>query len=236
VCYSNSSTSSNIELSVQFNRKIPDGFPELTYFFASGYNFPKWRVITKDSEIQIMKWGLVPYWYKSQKEVIAKHTLNCRVETLFEKPSFNNIAKNNRCIIPSSGFFEWQQIGNIKVPYFIFHPKGEIMSFAGLWDKNINCQTGEEYLSFSILTCEANEFLAKIHNFRKRMPLIIGAEISPEDWLCGKIELNLMVENTKSIKLSAHQVDKKLLLSQNSNCVGVQLPFTNNDSFQVQLF
>jgi len=236
VCYSNSSTSSNIELSKHYNRKIPDGFPETIYFYASGFKFPNWRIINSEFEIQNMNWGLVPSWCRSKKEDFAKYTLNCKVETIFDKPSFKKIALTNRCIIPSTGFFEWQQIGKVKVPYFIFHPKGEILSFAGLWDKNIDILTGAEYFSFTIITCEANEYMAQIHNTKKRMPLILGSDISKDDWLSGKTEMKLIVNNTKHLTLSSHQINKKLILSQNSNSSDIQLPYSNIDFKQESLF
>ncbi len=61
-----------------------------------------------------MHWGLIPSWVKTETEAkeISIHTMNARAESITQKPSFRQSAKTNRCIIPITGFFEWQQIGS----------------------------------------------------------------------------------------------------------------------------
>jgi putative SOS response-associated peptidase YedK len=56
-----------------------------------------------------LKWGLVPSW--SKDAAASKGLINARAETLPEKPSFREAFKSQRCIIPASGFYEWQKKG-----------------------------------------------------------------------------------------------------------------------------
>jgi putative SOS response-associated peptidase YedK len=229
VCYSNSSTSENIELAQKYRKQIPQNLPNVKYHHASGFTFPEWPVINNSYHIQIMNWGLVPSWFRGQKIEIASKTLNCRSESVESKVSFKNLIHSNRCVIPSSGFFEWQQIGSIKAPHFIYSPNSEILSMAGLWDININTETGEIYQSFTILTTEANEFMSQIHNTKKRMPVLLpDSEI--QNWLEGRLNWEDTVKISIDIALTSHIVDKKIILSSNSNCPEVQKPFNRLDS------
>ncbi len=54
-----------------------------------------------------LKWGLVPSWSKDAPT--SKGLINARAETITEKPSFREAFKSRRCIIPASGFYEWQK-------------------------------------------------------------------------------------------------------------------------------
>lgn len=89
MCYSSSLTSKNIDLSKKYKKEIPSQIAEEPLFHASGFTFPEWKVITNDSKIQVMNWGLIPNWFKGQKTAdIQSKTLNARSETILEKPSF----------------------------------------------------------------------------------------------------------------------------------------------------
>ena len=132
MCYSNSSTSTNVQLAAKYVKKIPFNLTENQVFFASGFTFPVWRIITKNDEIIPMQWGLIPNWFQdSDFQKIASMTLNAKVETAEEKPSFKKLVGSKHCIVPSSGFFEWQHQGKEKIPYFIY-PANGIFSMAGL--------------------------------------------------------------------------------------------------------
>ena len=75
--------------------------------------------------------------------------------------------KSKRCIIPVKGFFEWQHVGKEKIPWYIYHADNEILSLAGLYDNWIETNTGEVYNTFSIITTDANDLMAEIHNRQK---------------------------------------------------------------------
>ncbi len=64
-----------------------------------------------------MKWGLVPFWAKDEK--IGYKMINARAEGIEVKPSFSKPFHTQRCIVPSTGFYEWKITDKGKVP-FIF--------------------------------------------------------------------------------------------------------------------
>ncbi|MBP6456852.1 MAG: SOS response-associated peptidase [Chitinophagaceae bacterium] len=161
----------------------------------NGFQFPQTPVITdkQPNTIQLFNWGLIPFWAKDDS--IKKNTLNARIETIHEKPSFRN-AVNNRCLILADGFYEWQWIddkGKQKQKYLITLSNDELFAFAGLWSEWIDKQTGELFNTYTILTTEANELMTEIHNTKKRMPIIIANE---NDWLSGQ---QLIMKNEQLI-------------------------------------
>lgn len=156
---------------------------------SSGFAFPLVPVMTnKESEsIQLFNWGLIPHWAKDKE--IRKNTLNARIETIEEKPSFRSYLKN-RCLVLIDGFYEYQwqdPKGKVKKPFLMTMPDGEPFALGGLFSIWTDAMTGELISTFTILTTEANEQMAIIHNTKKRMPLILTKE-NERDWLEGKLE------------------------------------------------
>ncbi|RDV11902.1 SOS response-associated peptidase [Pontibacter diazotrophicus] len=129
------------------------------------------------NELQFFSWGLQPFWAKDVKSV--KRSINARSETLAEKPSFRNLLKSKRCLIPADGFFEWQKTEHGKVPHRIQLRSEDMFSFAGLWDEWIDKSTGEILHTYAIITTEANDLVKPIHD---RMPVILSPE-AEELWL-----------------------------------------------------
>ena len=68
-------------------------------------------VIVRNSpnRIVLIRWGLIPHWAKD--ESIGNKMINAKAETLTEKPSYRGLIRSNRCIVPASGFYEWQDTG-----------------------------------------------------------------------------------------------------------------------------
>ena len=64
-----------------------------------------------------MRWGLVPSWWK-KKAKEAPATFNARAETVAEKPTFREAFRRSRCLIPASGYYEWQKTPTGKQPYY----------------------------------------------------------------------------------------------------------------------
>ena len=152
----------------------------------NGFTYPKSPVITNlnPQSIQLFNWGLIPNWAKDIS--IREYTLNARIETITEKPSFKNNVKN-RCLIIADGFFEWQWLdakGKQKQQYLITLQNDEPFAFAGIFSSWTDKATGEIISSYSMVTTEANPLMAEIHNTKKRMPVILTP--STENlWLAG---------------------------------------------------
>jgi putative SOS response-associated peptidase YedK len=128
------------------------------------------------NHIMLMRWGLIPHWAKD--ESIGSKMINARAETITEKPSFRGLLPSKRCIVPASGFYEWQDTGKGKQPYYIHADAGEYLPFAGLYDIWKNPE-GIEIYSFTIITTEPTVNLQSIHN---RMPVILEPA-AEEVWL-----------------------------------------------------
>ncbi|WP_042278735.1 SOS response-associated peptidase [Candidatus Protochlamydia sp. R18] len=121
----------------------------------------------QQKQIESMVWGLIPPWSKEKRP--NYQMINVRSETLKSKPSFQNLFKTRRCLIPADGFFEWKATSSGKIPFRITLKNGDLFAFAGIWDiwKDKN---GEEIKSFAILTTASNSVVNPIHN---RMPVIL---------------------------------------------------------------
>ena len=133
-------------------------------------------------ELVSMRWGLIPSrWSKPLKEMRLA-TFNARAETVAAKPMFRSAFKRNRCIIPASGYYEWQTAPSGKQPYYFTPKDGPILSIAGLWDEWKNPATGKPHKSRTKIITEPNKFAAKIHD---RMPVLLAPN-QFEPWLSGK--------------------------------------------------
>ncbi|MDA3851326.1 MAG: SOS response-associated peptidase family protein [Spirochaetaceae bacterium] len=151
---------------------------------VSGFSRPHWPLLCSDGEGLLTwgRWGLIPPWVKEQKKAdeLALMTLNARVESLEQKPSFRD-SIDRRCLIPVTGYFEPHHRDNMVYPYLFSHREGEIFALGELFcDSDLQksfCRRG-----FSIITIPADEESAKIHNRKKRMPLWIPST-HWEDWL-----------------------------------------------------
>ncbi len=157
---------------------------------VSGFAHPKLMVFTNEKpyEAQAFYWGLIPSWTKDQTSAkkIMIQTLNCRSETMFEKPAFRNAAKHKRCLIYVDAFFEHHHFNGKTYPFQILSSKDEPLVFAGLWEEWANPETAEIISTCSIVTCKAEGLMAKIHSNPKlsesRMPVILSKE-KQNQWL-----------------------------------------------------
>jgi SOS response associated peptidase (SRAP) len=59
-------------------------------------------------ELVTMRWGLVPRWWSKPLKELRMATFNARAETVETKPVFRDAFKRSHCLIPMSGYHEWQ--------------------------------------------------------------------------------------------------------------------------------
>jgi putative SOS response-associated peptidase YedK len=129
---------------------------------------------TKERSLDALRWGLVPHWAKDLK--IGAKMINARAETVATMPAFRDAFATRRCIIPASGFYEWQKTGTTKTPYAIVPTDEPLFAFAGLWEnwRDRNAGAGAEWIrTCTVITGEPNEVVAPIHD---RMPVILPRE------------------------------------------------------------
>ncbi len=128
---------------------------------------------------ETMRWGLVPHW--AQDERIGHKLNNARAETVFDKPSFRQAVRRRRCLLPASGFYEWQPPGpglpakTPKQPWYISAADGAPLAMAGLFEAWRQSDQAEWVLTCCIITTVANALMAPIHD---RMPVLLP----PEAW------------------------------------------------------
>ncbi len=155
-------------------------------YLNNGFTHPEMPVITdKESEkVHFFSWGLIPFWTKdiTAAEKISNYTLNAKAETIFEKPSYKHAIIHNRCLVLCSGFFEWQKVKGKKYPYYVSLKNDEIFVFGGIWAEWKNPASGLSKYTYAIITVKANPLLEKIHNVKKRMPLILEPK-NAKKWL-----------------------------------------------------
>ncbi|NLX48962.1 MAG: SOS response-associated peptidase [Methanospirillum sp.] len=132
----------------------------------------------EETEIVMMKWGLVPHWARDPAP--SRRPINARAETLAERPMFRGLIRHNRCLVPASGFYEWKKEGNRKTPYYLRLKDDDLFAFAGLYDIWRDAD-GLPLATYTIVTTAANEVVAPIHD---RMPVILRRE-DEERWIGG---------------------------------------------------
>jgi len=151
------------------------------YNIAPSQQIPAVRRVDNRREAGLLHWGLIPHWAKDRR--IAYKMINARAETVAEKPAYRNAFRCRRCLIPATGFYEWQPAEDGKQPYNITLKDGGLMAFAGLWESWTG-PDGARIDSCTIIVTEANAGIRPIHD---RMPVILN----PADyalWLNPAIE------------------------------------------------
>ena len=141
----------------------PDYFP--SYNVAPSRRAP---VILTDKrvtqDLSLVTWGYQPGWAK-------RAWINARAETVFTLPAFAASAAKRRCLVPATGWYEWQGAQAPRTPY-VFHLDGFApFAFAGIWTAR---ETSEGWQrSFAILTTEAQGALREIHH---RKPVVLRSD------------------------------------------------------------
>ena len=151
----------------------------------SAFSFPGLPVLRDGFTARAVTagWGLIPFWVKEpgQGRKIRSSTLNARWESLREKPSFRESWPGKRCIIPVDGFYEPHLDHGRKSTWIIRRKDRSLLYLGGIYQ--LNSLGGKlPSLTFSILTLEATDLLAEVHNEKLRMPLVL-AEGLEERWL-----------------------------------------------------
>jgi len=193
-----------------------------TYYFVSGFSHPQLPIVKHDG-IFSFEWGLIPFWIKDNMAAkdIQDMTLNAVGETVFEKPSFRNSITTKRCLLGVNGFYEWRDLNKVKYPYYIHTKSSDIFSLGCIYESWVDKTTGEIKNTFSILTTPANPLMERIHNLKKRMPLIL----SPEDekrWIEPNLtrdQINELIKPYPESNMIAYTVSQNVNSGKNNRNV-----------------
>ena len=193
MCYYTQQSKLPKELSDFFNKNIDHTENVLQSDFINGFSYPNIPIIV-DTKPDIITttftWGLLP----TNRDVeFRKSTLNARVESLEQKPSFAP-SINKRCLIIVSAYYDWHwndSSGKSKTKYKINSQEQELFCLAGIYNswKDHNEQVWDTY---SIVTTQANQQMKYIHNRKEaegdqRMPILI-TQNSQKAWLDPSIK------------------------------------------------
>jgi putative SOS response-associated peptidase YedK len=245
MCYYNSvniTKASSVTLE-GITRPLPAG-PLLQQPMISGFDHGLCPVLKKipeqkDFSLAAMEWGFLPSYLKTRMEAdrfrkgykdekgefhTPINTLNAiGEEVLLPRKIYRKAALERRCLVLSSGFYEWRHHFGInkrtgaplktagKYPYYIHCKDREFFFMAGIWQPWQDIETGEYAETFSIITTAANPLLAKVHNSKKRMPCILD-EVRAAEWLLGQPDEARITElagyQLPDINLNAYTIAK----------------------------
>jgi putative SOS response-associated peptidase YedK len=145
-----------------------------TWNMAPTMDAPVVRLARETSErhLDVLKWGLVPYFTKDLKK--ARKPINARCETVATSGMFREAFAKRRCLVPAAAYYEWLDGPSRKVPFAVARLDREAVVFGGMWEE-WRSPEGEKLQTFATITTEANKQLAVIQD---RMPVII----EKQDW------------------------------------------------------
>ena len=161
---------------------------------------------SETKKIEFLRWGLVPGWAKDIE--IGNRLINARSETIMEKPSFKNAFARRRCLILADGFYEWKKPatkGATSQPYYFFLEDKKPFALAGIWEI-WHAPDGGELWSAAIITCDANDVVAPVH---ERMPVVFDKD-QMFDWLQDRPQKELvqMMQPYPEEKMNSYMVGK----------------------------
>lgn len=193
---------------------------------ASGFDYSDWPIIKpanngQDFTVQDAHWEFIPAWVKNSSELAITRkkftTLNATAEKLLESKMYRNSALNRRCLVLSSGFFEWRHFRpdnakkDLTYPYFIDIPAHPVFFMAGIWQPWTDQDTGETFDTFAIVTTKANDLMEQVHNTKKRMPTILPDHLAWE-WIQPQLSekqiLSIASYQYSSEEMTAHSISK----------------------------
>jgi putative SOS response-associated peptidase YedK len=196
-----------------------------------GFTFGPHAVIkpsenTQDFDLVQMEWGFIPSpdrWpFMRTREDVTKvrngymdatgrfqqpmNFLNAiGEELLLPNKVYRDAALHRRCLVISTGFFEWRHVHGInkrtgqpkktaeKYPYYISVKEKEYFFIAGIWQPWTDESTGEYTETVAIVTTKANELMKQIHNSKERMPTILNEDLAWE-WMFGNLSEDRITE------------------------------------------
>lgn len=151
-------------------------------------------VVKEDGGSHPMFWGFTLYRVAENKKrgaegkrpLAPKAVFNTRREKAVASPFWKSSFVRRRCLIPTTGFYEWQHLQKGKKQEYLFAlPGGPITWVAGIYHIETHGDTGEKWEHFSMLTTEPSDSVREVHD---RMPVVLH-EWEFGSWLGGRSDV-----------------------------------------------
>lgn len=139
-----------------------------SYNLAPTQHAPVLKLMDGVRVLENHRWGLIPPW--ASDAAIGARTINARSETVASKPTFRSAFRERRCLVPASGYYDWQATPTGKQPHYVSSPSGALLTFAGLWEEWSPAPDTEPVFTFTILTTAATGSLRALH---ERTPVLL---------------------------------------------------------------
>ena len=208
---------SHTQLEQRFAIEVAEAY-QPTYNAAPAQLLP---VITNTGSqgLSFFYWGLVPQWAKNK--TISDKIIYTQEELIREKPILKKNLRQQRCIVPADGFYEWKKVGKkILIPYRFTLKSKEAFAMAGLWEE-YDDENGEFFHTFTLITTKANALVSTVV---ERMPVILTREIEKE-WLGNQLSEDELIK-----QLLALEADKMDCFTVSSRVNDT----TNNDALIIR--
>ena len=187
------------------------------------FDYTEWPIIRIDGlgnwDAMPAEWGLIPPWIKNRAEANEFRykfpTYNAIGKEVLEKRAYMAAVKKNRCLVPSSGFYEFMHLPKTgkkgqplkateSFPFYITVPDETVFYMAGFYTEWFDHDKDDYINTFTICTADAGNIMAQVHNLKKRQTTILPTELA-ENWL----EKNLPDKDI--IEIASHQFDNSKL-------------------------
>ena len=190
MCYHTSQTKTTSQLEARFRVKRDPAFDigetDFTFYHANGFAHQNILMIPQETAdlLSPAMWGIIPenqlgithkQYYK--ESVRFGSGLNARSEKLFDHFIYKHAALTRRCLVPVDGFFEPHEHHKKKFPFYISRKDKASFAIAGIYNRS-----RDGYVTLALLTREASPFFSKIHNVKKRQPVILPVDLE-KHWL-----------------------------------------------------
>ena len=236
MCYYNSVHIPKKQTIVIDNNTIPKPDDDIIIPVRNGFEYKPWPIVIHEHtgyKLVHAHWEYIPSWCTTWSTVEASRTkyttLNAVGHTLLESNMYAESAMQRRCLILSSGFYEWHQrtiAGNkkpTKFPYYITTSDIDDTHYyyiAGIYNVYTNPVDNTVLLNFAMVTTQANELMLTIHNTKQRMPVLLTPTLAAQ-WLVPSLTSAQVQElanyQYSSSAMQAHTVAKDFVTSHTPN-------------------
>ncbi|MBO9564860.1 MAG: SOS response-associated peptidase [Niastella sp.] len=261
MCYYNGVRVTRIEyLRLKKLEKLIANYDFLSNPLHVGFDYSSHPVLKKqegkdDFDLVQMEWGFIPSYQKTRESVGKMRfgykdesgqfhppitTLNAiSEELLFPRKIYRQAALTRRCLVLSTGFYEWRHLfpvskktgkpvkTAVKYPYHITVKDKPYFFMAGVWQPWTDQSTGEYVESFAIITTAANALMEQVHNSKKRMPTILTEELAWE-WLLGNLTEERITEIAR-FQYPAAEMEAYSIAKDFREALEPAAPFTYED-------